>query len=424
MTRISSAFTIPVEHSPFTVADSPNIHARPTRILRARGTDQDTRATAVSTVAAPGATCRSCASDLEVDAQFCGVCGTRMRARASLIGTTVDKLYRVEECIATGTTAMIYRAQYLPSGAEVALKVMHSELAYDHTAAVRFRREGRCLARLRDPRTVTVFDHGEAEDGTLYTAMELLRGERLDVRVRMRGVIPWRPALTILRGICSSLVEAHAHGIVHRNLPLANVVLLAGDAVKVIDFGLAKLRPEDGDEELTSAGQAIGLLRHAAPEQLAGRTCDRRADLYALGVIGYELMLGRLPIGDPILLALPETTPREVVALLRRCVATDPDNRFVNAEEIATTIDRLLAPREPVVAAAVEPVRRTFAHTSAFELQPPRIVIDTIPQPEFLARGSQQELAPSPRRMWRWKLWAAALVVCGVGLGTAVAGCV
>lgn len=424
MSRISTAFTIPVDHSPLTLVDAPDIHARPTRILKRWRADADTRATAVSTVTSPGTPCATCTSLLEIDAQFCGMCGSRVRARPSLVGVVVDELYRVDACIARGATTTIYRACYLPSGTEVALKVLHPELAYDQTAVQRFRREGRCLSRLRDPRTVVVFDHGEAADGTLYIAMELLRGEALDVRLRARGAMPWRTTLSIMRGISAALGEAHSHGIVHRNLGTSNVMLLGDDTVKLIDFGLAKLRSDETDEDLTSVGQAIGVLRPSAPEHREGRTSDHRADLYALGVLGLELLLGRPPLGEPHTLALPTGTPPLVAALLRRCVATEPDARFATAAELANAIEQALRTSDTGIAAATAPVRPTFGHTSAFELQPPRIVIAAAPQPAFLARGSEPEIPLPSTRGRRWKLWAVALIVCGVGLGTAVAGCV
>ena len=328
----------------------------------------------------------------------------------------VDDLYAVEDKLAEGETATIYRARYIPSGHEIALKVMHPELAYDARAVARFRREGRCLARLRDAHTIVVHDHGEDPDGTVYIAMELLRGEGLDVRVRTRGALPWCDVLAIMRAVCGSLQEAHSHGIVHRNLTPRNIRLGAAEEVKVIDFGRAKVHREDADEELTFAGQAVGSAQYMAPEQMVGRTCDGRADIYALGVIGLELVLGHgRRLGAPPAV-LPAEIPREVERLLQRCLRPDPDDRTASAAELADEIDSILEPAVPA-APAPRPSRLAFAHTSAFELQPPRIVID-------LARGSEPIIDVQPRALIRWKLWATALVMCGIGLGTAVVGCV
>ncbi len=391
-----------------------DIHARTTRILRVRGDASDRRETLVCAGPARRAGCGICASPVDHDAQFCGMCGARSRVRVSLVGTVIDELYAVEEKLAEGDTSTIYRARYVPGGQALALKVLHPELTYDALAVTRFRREGKCLARLRDPHTVTVYDHGEDSRGTFYIAMELLDGEGLDVRVRTRGALPWREVLTVMRGVCAALEEAHAHGIVHRNLTPRNIRRGANDEIKVIDFGLAKLGLDTADEELTFAGQAVGSAQYMAPEQMVTRTCDGRADLYALGVICLELVLGQERRPGTFAAMLPPGIPVEVERLLKRCLAADPDARTASAAELANEIDSVLAPHTPV---GKPSQRLAFAHTSAFELQPPRIVID-------LARGSEPSIEVEPVSRSRWKRWAAALVVCGICLGTAVVGCV
>jgi serine/threonine protein kinase len=378
-----------------------DIHRRTTRIVRMRP-DVDNRATLVSQYAS----CGVCASRLESDADFCVMCGERIRPRVSLVGSVIGDIYSVESQIAEGRTATIYRARCLPGGPDVAVKVLHPELARDPIAVERFRREGKCLARLRDQHTVAVYDHGEEGD-TLYLVMELLHGEGLDVRIRTCGAMPWRQTLAVVRAVCTSLAEAHAHGIVHRNLEPSNIRICAGDAVKVIDFGLAKLRPRDNDEELTYSGQAVGTLAYMAPEQLAGGACDGRADLYALGLIMLELLLGRTR-SYGVRRVLPDHVPGAVETLIERCLAPSPIDRVASAIELGAAIDALLAPA-PI--APAPPRRRILAHTSAFELQPPRIVIHAAVEPE-----------PRPRGVW-WKAWALACVACGFGLATAVAGC-
>ncbi|MBL0215497.1 MAG: protein kinase [Myxococcales bacterium] len=393
--------------------------------------DADTLKTLVSedhrqTLVVRRASCPSCASMLDAEAQFCGMCGDRTRPRSSLVGTVLDELYVIEDKLAEGQTATVYRARYIPSDLQVALKVLHPELASDPIVTERFRREAKCLTRLRDAHTVAAYDHGEAADGTLYIAMELLRGEGLDVRVRTRGAMPWREVLSILRSVGRSLAEAHSHGIVHRDLKPANIRVGADGAVKVIDFGLAKLRPNALDEELTHAGHAVGTLQYMAPEQLVGQTCDGRADLYALGVIGLELLMGRPRTPGAAPAVLPVEVPRSVEQLLLRCLAPNPEDRFSTAIELLLELERILTPPppEPPPKAA----RRVFAHTSAFELEPPRLVIDSARIPTFVdARGSDPEIdaaIETSRQPRGWRMWAFAFLVCGVGFGAAVAGCV
>lgn len=412
MPRTSLAYTVPTDSS---ALDGPEIHISPTRIIRTRARRPQARTTVVSRVTRPGLGCHGCGAELEIEGHFCGLCGRRVHPQTSRIGAVIDGLYEVQAKIAEGANATIYRARYVPTGEDLALKVLHADAGGNGEATARFRREARSLSRVRSANAVVAIDHGETDDGVPYIAMELLEGERLDVRLRVHGPQTWRAALTILRGLCGALAELHAHGIVHRDVSPRNVMVIAGDTAKLFDFGLAKLRADEGDEDLSRSGRAIGALGYAAPELLAGVPCDGRADLYALGMIGWELVLGRLPC---ISAAMPRTVPVGVEGLLRRCVAHDRGKRFATAEQLRQAIDALLSTRTagelPSLAAGH---KRIFAHTSAFELLPPRIVI---------ARGSEPELeleVPREPRS-RWKLWAVALVVCGIGLGTTVAGCV
>lgn len=394
MPRTSLAFTIPAEPSPFAAG---GIHARPTRILRSQSA---------------GIGCFSCRADLEIDAQFCGMCGRRVRTRTSRIGAVIDGAYEVSSMIAEGNNATIYRARCLATGEDLALKVLHTERR-DDTAKARFHNEARSLVRVRSAHAVLGFDHGETDDGAPYIAMELLGGERLDVRLRVRGAQPVDVALAVLRDLADALADLHAHGIIHRDVSPRNVMVEPSGRAKLIDFGLAKLHVHDTDEELARAGRSVGALGYAAPELLAGDPCDERADLYALGMIGWELVLGRLPRAGS---ALPRSVSSGVEQLLRQCIAADRDERFSSARDLREAIDAVLSARRTADLPSLAPRRpRIYAHTPAFELLPPRIVI---------ARGSDPEIEAPPEPRARWSLWAIAFVACGIGLGTAIAGCV
>ena len=312
--------------------------------------------------------CPTCATQLEQDAVFCGNCGARVRSRRrTLVGAELDGRFHVDAKIAEGGFGSIYRATHLASGQVVALKVLHGELASDRSLAARFRREGEALSSLRSPHTVSVFEIGEAGDGTLYIAMELLHGESLLDRFRTRGPLPWRDVLGIMKSVCRSLDEAHALGIIHRDLKPANIHLEANDHVKVLDFGIAKLLRgsdiDDGDD-LTRIGQAVGTLEYMAPEQLIGGACDARADVYGLGVTVYEMITGRRPYeeatGPTSLIAavmtqplIPPSTlydcgciPAEADELVLRCLAKDPKDRFASVAEVVAAIDAILAPAD------------------------------------------------------------------------------
>ncbi len=333
-------------------------------------------------------TCTTCSASLPDGTAFCGTCGARTsKRRDSLTGLLFDGRYRIEAKLAAGGFGSIYRATHVPTGSRVALKVLHPDLASDPMLNARFRREAAVLASLRDPHTIETYEHGQAADGTLYIAMELLTGRSLQAELRTQGPLPWWRMLAIMRGVCSSLIEAHALGIVHRDLKPANIHLehRSGkpDFVKVLDFGIVKVlgnanlaglggpdgEDDDDDESaITRVGQAIGTLEYMSPEQIVGGEIDRRTDLYTLGVVAYEMITGRRPFADAsgptsLMTALmtrepvaPSTMfhrgclPEAVDRLILRCLASDPEQRFADASELADAIDEaLLAAATPVV---------------------------------------------------------------------------
>jgi serine/threonine protein kinase len=309
-------------------------------------------------------TCPACGYHLdEADAAYCGNCGASVRARRStLVGAILDERYRVDSKIAEGGFGTIYRATHVASGLDVALKVLHADLACDSSLATRFRREAACLERLHDPHTVACYEVGQAEDGTLYIAMELLVGQSLHDRMLAQGRLGWRTALSIVRDACSSLAEAHELGIIHRDLKPANLHLGANDYVKVLDFGIARIANSEVDDgnELTRMGQMIGTLEYMAPEQVVGGACDPRSDIYQLGILAYEMITGRRPFAGAanptsLITALltqqppaPSTMfcggclPQEVDRLILRCLEREPEHRFDSVHRLVDAIDAAL----------------------------------------------------------------------------------
>ncbi len=310
--------------------------------------------------------CATCSRSLDNQALYCGTCGHRSgRRRESHAGTILGERYRIEAKIADGGFGVVYRATHLSSGIEVALKLLHADLAGDSRIAERFRRESRGLARLRDPHTVVTYERGEFRDGAPYIAMELLHGQTLLERFRTRGPLLWNDVLALLRGACWSLDEAHAHGIVHRDLKPANLFLADHDQLKVLDFGVARFvveRSRADRSEITAVGQVIGTLDYMAPEQLDGVPCTPRSDIYALGVIAYEMICGRRPFPDadraeslmsalvmqtPPLPSQLALVPGAIDRVLLRCLAFDPDRRFQTIAELAKAIDDILGAATP-----------------------------------------------------------------------------
>jgi eukaryotic-like serine/threonine-protein kinase len=207
------------------------------------------------------------------------------------IGQMLDGRYRVESLIARGGMATVYLGTDTRLERTVALKIMHAELADDEDFVRRFVGEARSVARLSHPNVVTVFDQG-ADGHTLFLAMEHVRGRTLRDLLNERGQLSPREALDVMDGVLAGLGAAHDAGIVHRDVKPENVLLTEARAVKVADFGLARLLT--GGRE-TRSGMIIGTAAYLAPEQVSGGVADARTDVYAAGVMLFELLTGSQP---------------------------------------------------------------------------------------------------------------------------------
>ena len=288
--------------------------------------------------------------------------------RDPLLGTLLAQRYRVDYELAAGGFGAIYRGEDVRTGREVALKVLHRGLAADPKLVKRFRREGAALAALRNPHTLRAYELGETRDGTLFIVAELLGGETLFDRLAREGTFPAARAIAIARAICSSLGEAHERGIVHRDLKPSNIHLEQRgdnpDFVKVLDFGIAKiLRGSDlGHTELTDTGRTVGTPEYMTPEQITGETVTNRTDIYAVGVLLYEMLLGERPYRDannattmlasilngpaPRLSArLPALSP-ELDRIVARCLEREPRARFASVGDLDVALALVGAHRE------------------------------------------------------------------------------
>ena len=241
--------------------------------------------------------CPSCTLDVTDGLQFCPGCGGVMVD--PLIGSVLGDRYRVISRIGLGGMGAVYRAQHITLKRDLAVKVLLPEFGGKEEFVRRFEREAESASRLAHPHIIAVTDFGRTADGLLFLAMEYLDGRSLSSLIR-EGPLPVARAVTIVRQMLAALNRAHAAGIVHRDLKPDNIMLIdregQHDFVKILDFGIAKVtEPEPGREALTQAGVVFGTPEYLSPEQALGDKIDARADLYATGVILFEMLTGHRP---------------------------------------------------------------------------------------------------------------------------------
>ncbi|HEX4460780.1 MAG TPA: protein kinase [Polyangia bacterium] len=284
-----------------------------------------------------------------------------------LPGAILDGRYRVRQRLGQGGVGAVYEGEHVETHRPVAIKVLHAIFAGTGEFHKRFEREARAASKLSHPACVSVIDYGRIERvepvhvgekllGVPYLVMELVRGQSLAERLTQPMTAP--EAVVIARGVASALKHAHGLGIVHRDIKPANVMLVDGSGtgfvVKLLDFGLAKVANDDGDhEQLTQAGTVFGTPGYLSPEQAGGLPADARSDLYALGIMLYELVTGRRPFvrKDPIEvvkdhLHTPPPSPRtlgapissELEAVILRALAKDPAARWQTADEFSRAL--------------------------------------------------------------------------------------
>ena len=334
-----------------------------------------------------------------------------------LPGTLIDGRYLVTGTLGEGGMGRVYRATHVLMDKPVALKVIHAELAHIEDVTRRFEREAKSSSRLTDPHCITVTDFGRTGDGTLFLVMELLDGESLDARLEREGALPVKKALLVAAQILQGLGHAHAQGVVHRDLKPENVFLTTHgeetDFVKILDFGIAKVMSgSEKGESLTRTGVVFGTPKYLSPEQALGDKVDSRADLYAVGVILWEMLAGKPPFQadsavdlmsmhltePPPTLAALGRFPRGLQKIVDRAMAKRPADRFATAEEFIAAI------------AAIDPDAAPRARL--FEM------LYSVERRAKLLPGSRQ-IARFPL-LWRLAAVGVALLVLGLTLALIV----
>ncbi len=347
-----------------------------------------------------------------------------------LIGALVDDRYKVLEAMASGSMGAVYKAERIPVGKIVAIKFLHASFANDSEFLARFERETRVMSKLAHPNCVSVVDFGVFE-GSPYLVMEYVAGTTLRALIDLGPIKPSR-ALVIARQIAAGLAHAHAQGVVHRDVKPANIMITeeigTGEHARILDFGLARLRGAVG-RDATQSNIVVGTPNYMAPEQtVGGGTIDARTDVYACGVVLFEMIAGERPFQADDTLALlgmhraapiPKLLdrvgdrirlPEGLQAVIEKAMAKSPDDRFQSAIELADAIDGVSGVRaraaEASLAAASAPLpaRNTGAASMA-----PTLVADI-----GSSRIKEIERKSKPKASYAGAVFAVLVLLGGV----------
>ena len=294
------------------------------------------------------------------DVEVCALDGERLveQAQDPLVGQTLEDRYVIVEALGAGAMGTVYRATHTVLDRDYAIKVLFGEMSANKTLRERFRREAQATSRIEHPNVVAVHDFGSTDEGLLYIAMSFLSGGTLEMAILNEAPFEASRAAELTKQIASGLAAAHELRIVHRDLKPANVILLANarqETAKIVDFGLARITDAaHTDGRLTQAGFTLGSPAYMAPEQIADPDVGPSADLYALGVVLYEMLAGEPPfMGTPaqVVLAhgtqavppLPPSDGLETIAAT--LLEKRPQDRYASADEVVRAIDGWLRRR-------------------------------------------------------------------------------
>jgi serine/threonine protein kinase len=271
-----------------------------------------------------------------------------------VVGETIADRYEVEELVGHGGMSSVYKAHDSLLERHVALKILHEQYSADDGFVERFKREARSVAQLQHPNIVTVIDRGE-DEGRQFIVFEYIHGENLKEHVVRKGRLEVRDALEIALEVARGLAFAHEQGLIHRDVKPQNILLNGDGRAKVTDFGIARTVDVDG---MTQTGTVLGTSNYIAPEQASGQRVDAHSDVYALGVVLYELLAGDVPFpGEsfvavamkhmhepaPNLLDVRGDVPLRVAAAVDRALEKDPEQRFPTMDAFAAELEACLA---------------------------------------------------------------------------------
>ena len=332
--------------------------------------------------------CSSCGTRFSEPVAFCPHDGTPTvdievaPPPDPLLGRVIDGRYRVEKPIGEGGMGIVYAISHAVLGKRMALKVLRGDMAKDADVVQRFMQEAQSATSIGHANIIDISDFGRLPDGSVYFVMEYLDGQSLSKMISNGGSVPMATALHIIKQIASALEAAHARGIVHRDMKPDNIYLVRQGSddrfVKVLDFGIAKVG--GANSKLTRTGMIFGTPHYMSPEQAAGQSVDRRTDIYALGVIMYEMFTGKVPFdGDTFMGILSKhmfeqpIPPSQVQGkglgaiedIILKALAKKQEDRYQSMAELISDLDQIAA------GGSVQIARRARSRWSTSRPRPP-----------------------------------------------------
>ncbi|MBI5491177.1 MAG: protein kinase [Deltaproteobacteria bacterium] len=384
--------------------------------------------------------CPKCGQQAADDVTACPTDGTPLVAAPAkepepsgfidtMIGAVLAGRYKIVRRIGEGGMGVVYEAEHVALGKHVALKVLREDFTRKSDLIERFKQEARSASIIGHENIIDVSDFGETEQGGIFFAMELLRGEDLADVLQREGRLALPRAVHVMGQMCRALHAAHQKGIIHRDLKPENVFLVQKDerpdVVKVLDFGIAKMTTVDSEgRRLTQSGVIFGTPEYMAPEQARGQTLDHRVDVYAAGVMLYEMLSGRVPFtGDsfvailtqhlfsearPLSVVAPDVhVPRSVESVVMKAMAKDRDERYATMLEMQEDLQRAFAGESVEARSSTLPITGQRLALSPRDSRAP-----SVSQPPAAVGAPTR---PGSRRGW----WIALVLLLVLGGGAA-----